>query len=201
VFEAGEGVKDGWAAAEGLGAWLASQKLRLSPRALTLTTFLRMFVVDQFVHGIGGGLYDQVTDRIISDWFGCTPPAFSVATATMFFPLAQGRERTCVECVAQEGRRLRHGLLGERKMEMVREIGSLPRRSAQRAAVFSQMHRELDEALRTDARVGQYTQRFEEARRRYEEDQDLFSRELPYTLQSRERLEAMIAKVDGLFQA
>ena len=57
---------DGTAAAEALGHWLSARDLRLAPRALTLTTFLRLLVVDQFVHGIGGGRYDQVTDRLLS---------------------------------------------------------------------------------------------------------------------------------------
>ena len=64
----------------------ARNRHRLSPRALTLTTFIRLFIADNFVHGIGGGRYDQVSDQIIRDYFKVDPPAFSVTTATLFFP-------------------------------------------------------------------------------------------------------------------
>ena len=106
-------------AAMRLSRWLRQNQLRLSPRALTLTLFLRLLVVDQFVHGIGGGQYDQVTDRIIADHFKLPPPKFSVATGTMYLPQAVGRSRACVTCVIQEGHRLKHSLLGERKRELV----------------------------------------------------------------------------------
>ena len=46
---------DGWDAADRLAAFLRRHDLRLAPRALTLTLFFRLLLVDQFVHGIGGG--------------------------------------------------------------------------------------------------------------------------------------------------
>ena len=46
--------------------FLRKSRLRLSTRALSLTIFLRACVCDAFVHGIGGGHYDQVADRISS---------------------------------------------------------------------------------------------------------------------------------------
>lgn len=197
-FEEGKG--DGFAAAERLMAFLGQHRLRLAPRALTLTSFLRLAVVDQFVHGIGGALYDQVTDRILASWYGIEPPTFSVATATMFFPPASQRERTCVQCLSREWRVLRHGLLGERKMELVGRTAAAPRHSAERAMLFSQMHRELGEAQANDSRVAELQERLREARQRYVEDQVLFDRELPYTLQSRERLMEMVERVRGEFE-
>ncbi|MEO6435871.1 MAG: hypothetical protein ABIP55_08930, partial [Tepidisphaeraceae bacterium] len=125
---------DGWDAAQRLSHWLRRNQLRLSPRALTLTMFLRLFVFDQFVHGIGGAQYDQITDRLIASHFKIEPPTFSVATATMYLPEAAGQPRACAVCVAQEGHRLRHSLLGERKMELVGQIDAAPRNSPQRYA-------------------------------------------------------------------
>jgi len=61
-------------AARELSTWLRTNHLRLSPRALTLTTVLRLLLADQFVHGIGGGRYDQVTDRLIELHFGLEAP-------------------------------------------------------------------------------------------------------------------------------
>jgi hypothetical protein len=42
---------------------------------------------DFFIHGIGGGKYDEVTDAIIRDYFGIAPPAYQVLSATLHLPL------------------------------------------------------------------------------------------------------------------
>jgi hypothetical protein len=57
------------------------------PRALTLTLFARVCLGDFFIHGIGGGKYDEVTDTIIRDYFGLEPPAYQVLSATLHLPL------------------------------------------------------------------------------------------------------------------
>ncbi len=56
-------------------------------RALTTTLFARLLLSDFFVHGIGGGKYDQVTDQMIRRWLGVEPPIYAVATATVSLPL------------------------------------------------------------------------------------------------------------------
>jgi hypothetical protein len=60
---------------------------RLRPRALTLTLFARVCLGDLFIHGIGGGKYDEVTDAIIREYFGIDPPAYQVLSATLRLPL------------------------------------------------------------------------------------------------------------------
>ncbi len=60
----------------------------LRPRALTLTLFARLVLADDFLHGVGGGKYDEVTDAILADYFGVAPPAYQVWTATLFLPIA-----------------------------------------------------------------------------------------------------------------
>jgi hypothetical protein len=59
----------------------------IHPRALTLTLFARVCLGDFFIHGIGGGKYDEVTDAIIRDYFGIEPPAYQVLSATLHLPL------------------------------------------------------------------------------------------------------------------
>ena len=59
----------------------------LRPRALTLTLFARLCLGDFFIHGIGGGKYDEVTDAILRDYFGIEPPAYQVLSATLHLPL------------------------------------------------------------------------------------------------------------------
>lgn len=65
----------------------ASDVKALRPRALTLTLFARVCLGDFFIHGIGGGKYDEVTDAIIDNYFGITPPAYQVVSATLHLPL------------------------------------------------------------------------------------------------------------------
>jgi len=55
----------------------------IRPRALVTTLYLRMILSDLFIHGIGGAVYDRITDRIVEDFFGIVMPEFVTATATM----------------------------------------------------------------------------------------------------------------------
>jgi hypothetical protein len=64
----------------------AGDSKTLRPRALTLTLFARLILGDFFIHGIGGGKYDEVTDRIIRDYFGIDPPAYQVVSGTLHLP-------------------------------------------------------------------------------------------------------------------
>lgn len=74
---------------------------RIAPKALALTLFNRMFVSDLFVHGVGGGRYDGVTDGVISGFYGVEPPAFAVVSLTMYLPLG-GRLVSDSELAAAE---------------------------------------------------------------------------------------------------
>ncbi len=63
----------------------ASVKLR--PRALTLTLFVRLALADVFIHGIGGGKYDELTDAISASYFGTAPPPYMIVSGTLRLPL------------------------------------------------------------------------------------------------------------------
>jgi hypothetical protein len=65
----------------------ALNEWNVRPRALTLTLFCRVCLGDGFIHGIGGGIYDQVTDEIIRRFFGIDPPGYAVVSATLRLPL------------------------------------------------------------------------------------------------------------------
>jgi hypothetical protein len=181
-----------------LSAWLRVHDLRLAPRALTLTTVLRLLVADQFVHGIGGGRYDQVTDRLLQLHFGLEPPRFAVTTATLFFPQAVGRSRVCLGCVKQDGHRLRHRVLGPQKDRYVEAIAAAPRRSLARSTLFHEMHSRLAAAAdHPDLRRWEHD--LAEATAREQEEKELFDRELFYAIQPRERLEGLVAQYRSLF--
>jgi hypothetical protein len=67
---------------------LRASGVRIRPKALTLTMFARLCLGDLFIHGVGGGRYDRATDVVIGEVFGCAPPPYVVATATLMLPLA-----------------------------------------------------------------------------------------------------------------
>jgi hypothetical protein len=64
-----------------------SEAGQIRPRALTLTLFARLCLGDLFIHGIGGGKYDEATDAIIRDYLAIEPPAYQVLSATLHLPL------------------------------------------------------------------------------------------------------------------
>jgi hypothetical protein len=186
-------------ASASLAAFLDRSKHRLSPRALTLTMFVRLLLADQFVHGIGGGRYDQVADQIIAKHFGINPPAFSVTTATLFFPGATDRERVCMPCLLREGHSLKHAVLGSAKAERVARIAALPRKSAARSEEFGRMQSDRLDAALTDEALQNWEGRLSRAKVQLKEEKTLFDRELFYAIQPRERLEMLIEKYGEAF--
>ncbi len=70
-------------------ARMAEQGVKIRPRALVTTMYARLLLCDLFVHGIGGGKYDQLTDAILQRWLGIEPPRFQVATLTAQLPIAR----------------------------------------------------------------------------------------------------------------
>ncbi|TDB39730.1 MAG: hypothetical protein D9V44_01890 [Actinobacteria bacterium] len=104
---------------------LMAADLTVAPKALALTMFERVFVADLFIHGVGGGRYDQVTDGVISRFFGIEPPRFVVASMTLYLPLG-AHDVTAEEIAEVEQRlnRLTHNpdqLLGEMEFEGIAE--------------------------------------------------------------------------------
>jgi hypothetical protein len=72
-------------------AELARSGVKIRSRALVTTLWARMVLGDLFIHGIGGGNYDLVTDRIIERFFGRQPPGFMILSATLHLPVASDR--------------------------------------------------------------------------------------------------------------
>jgi hypothetical protein len=74
-----------------LGSWqaLEARGFKIRSRALTTTMFARLFLADLFLHGIGGGIYDELTDRILERHFAITPPAYLTVSATLLLPFAR----------------------------------------------------------------------------------------------------------------
>jgi len=79
-------AQDDWPSLISAICGLGARGLKLRPRALTNTLFARLFVADLFIHGIGGGKYDELTDEIIRRYYGAEPPAYMVLSGTLLLP-------------------------------------------------------------------------------------------------------------------
>jgi hypothetical protein len=71
---------------------LAASGVALRPKAITLTMFVRLCLGDLFIHGVGGGRYDRVTDPLAQRLFGVPLAPYVVATATLHLSLGDGRD-------------------------------------------------------------------------------------------------------------
>jgi len=87
--------------AAALGA-LNERGIRLRSRALLTTMFARVVVDCVFIHGIGGGKYDELTDEIARRFLGIEPPPFAVVTATRRLPMASPTQEPTDEAVLRE---------------------------------------------------------------------------------------------------
>ena len=69
--------------------WLSLERqgIKIRTRALTTTILARMLLGDTFLHGIGGGKYDELTDVLIQRFYGVWPPRYLVLSATLLLPL------------------------------------------------------------------------------------------------------------------
>jgi hypothetical protein len=73
---------------------LARRGVKIRSRALVTTLWARLALGDLFIHGIGGGNYDLVTDRIIERFFHRTPPGFMILSATLHLPIVRQLEKS-----------------------------------------------------------------------------------------------------------
>ncbi|MCL4222091.1 MAG: hypothetical protein KJZ65_12065 [Phycisphaerales bacterium] len=129
----------------------------LAPRGLLMTGMLRLAGCEMFIHGTGGGAYDRVTQRWLSDWLGpdvvLAPVAVVSATRLVDLGVEPVAEAVVSRAVAA-AHRARHdpALLGDeegglRKRELVAKIRGLARGSAGRAAAYRAMHELLRKSV------------------------------------------------------
>lgn len=59
---------------------------KIRPKALITSMMFRLFLADLFVHGIGGAIYDELTDRIFARFWKTALPRFAIVTATLRLP-------------------------------------------------------------------------------------------------------------------
>jgi hypothetical protein len=72
---------------------LEKSKSVIRPKAVTLTLFVRLYLTDWFVHGIGAINYEYITDYLISRYYEISKLNFGIATATMILPTETGENK------------------------------------------------------------------------------------------------------------
>jgi hypothetical protein len=80
---------------------LEQQGVKIRTRALMTTMFARLFLCDLFIHGLGGAMYDEITDDIIRRFWHIEPPRFIVLSGSLRLPFR------CSPGDVAESRRLR----------------------------------------------------------------------------------------------
>ncbi len=73
-----------------LKEFLARARWLLRPKAVPLTLFLRLYLADWFIHGVGGATYEAITDHLIRNYFGIKPAPYGVVTYTAALPRCLG---------------------------------------------------------------------------------------------------------------
>ncbi len=74
------------------GLDLNADKELILPRAVTLTLFIRLYRSGRFIHGVGGGNYEWVQDRIIEKFFNRQPPPYAIISGTFYQNDFQNRQ-------------------------------------------------------------------------------------------------------------
>ena len=103
---------------------LQEDRIKLRPRAITTTMFFRLLFSDVFIHGIGGAKYDTITDEIIREFFGISPPSYATSSATLFLPLnALDRDIGELQRVQRELRDMPHNPERYASKELLNDAG------------------------------------------------------------------------------
>jgi hypothetical protein len=187
------------------GTW--EESLEIRPRALTLTLFARVALSDYFLHGIGGGKYDEVTDQIIETFFKIPVPSYSVISGTLHLPLKgfpgsaselHGLERRYRELIWNPQLYLSENsdvnpLLDQRQ----RLLDSTPSTAAQRRSKFREL-REITVLLRSHVQplITECREDLARVRRELAANTILKRRDYPWVLYPKSELRKFLVESD-----
>jgi hypothetical protein len=173
---------------------LLSSGWKIRPKALVTTMMMRLFVSDLFIHGIGGAVYDELTDRIFRRFFGTELPAFAVVTATLRLPWGdqpvsdddERRLRQTLRTMHWNPDRFlsatgddRAAQLTQRKQQLIQQAADGPS-LRERHEQFEMIRERLRPYVASQARRTQETLR--DVIRHHRRDAHRFSREHPWVL-------------------
>ena len=121
----------------------------LLPRASLLGVLLRTSLADHFTHGLGGKMYEEVSNDWIRRWLGWQPPRFDVVSATLRLPLENKHNQLNLAGPHQHSFRsawcdpdlavTSQTGPSARRRHFLNTIAALPRRSAQRKKLFQEL--------------------------------------------------------------
>ncbi len=189
-----------------------SAHIKLRPRALITTMYSRLVLGDLFLHGIGGGKYDQLGDTIMRRFFEIEPPRFMVMSATLLLPGAAASGGTA-ESAEQQVRQLRQQIRSTRfnpqrfadEAELPAEwlrrhrelLANIPQRGDKQA--WHQQLQAVNEQLSASLQATrqQLYRELAETQERAKQQQLLASRELPFCIYP---LEQLVETFEGLLQ-
>jgi hypothetical protein len=189
---------------------LAQRGVHLFTRALTTTMFIRLFIADLFIHGIGGAKYDEVTDDIIRHYFGIEPPEYMVVSGSLHLPFrrfpatAADRQRHLRALRDQMWNPQRYVSLGDPKIKLLvdqRQEWSQrePQSSAERRERFRVLLR-TTEALRplVASRMQLISKNLSRCQQELAANDILFRRDYPFVLYPEEKLKPFCTRLLSL---
>ncbi|MEL6105857.1 MAG: hypothetical protein AAFU85_07470 [Planctomycetota bacterium] len=112
-----------------------SPEFKLRSRALITTMYARLILSDLFLHGIGGGKYDELGGQIAADFWGIQPPEFMVLSATVHLPGANDHSPQAILSSLSDAHRKRRDLIYQPE----RFEGARPEWVAQKRALLAAM--------------------------------------------------------------
>lgn len=139
---------------------LLEGKISVRPRAITLSMYLRLFVCDLFIHGVGGSKYDTITDLIIERFYGIEPPEYACVSATLWLDVNVEDPRARMEelnkslrdtkqhpekAAGEDAKKI--APLAEEKARLVAEIKKPGADKKTIGAGISELNRRMSEAL------------------------------------------------------
>jgi hypothetical protein len=170
------------------------------PRALTLSAFVRLFVSDLFIHGIGGARYDEMTEDFIRRFYGVSLPPMACISATLLLNLPRagvlpeelGAARRASRDIRFNPQRCLTNLpdtLLRCKDELTRRSRTLraeqPHDHAARKMVFDELRRVNEQMLRPAAwRPAELDERVQTLEEQQRLDRAAMNREYFYALHS-----------------
>jgi hypothetical protein len=127
----------------------------LAPRALLMTLLLRMSGCDLFVHGLGGGVYDTITEQWVRSWMPRARLAPTAVVSATRFARPEGAPPGCTREDVQRAvwlaHRARHdphvlGLeeLGNEKDALVREVKRVRESGGRARGAYMEMQEWLE---------------------------------------------------------
>jgi hypothetical protein len=178
------------------------------PRALLMTALLRLAGCDLFIHGLGGGIYDPVTEHWIRHWLGASLAPVAVVTATLTLPLGADlmppEEIDRAQWLAHHARHdpsvfSDHSAVAE-KQRLLARIRELKRAGESPWSAFTELHALLDR-MRTEhaERLGELRAEASAAASRRSEAAVLYDRAWPFPLYPKSDLSSLAVEIRRLF--